>query len=97
MAWLWKLIFSKIHGADKMTGAALLKWQASMGYTQAQAAVALGVGLRTYARYAANKAPKAVELACKYLVSQKNPGEPGKAVNGWETVNCTINLGKTPI
>ena len=79
---LWKLIFSKTQGAGKMTGSDLLKWQASMGYTQSQAAAALGIGLRTYARYAATQTPKVVELACKYLLSQKNPGEPGKAVNG---------------
>lgn len=58
-----------------MTGADLLKWQASMGYTQAQAALALGIGLRTYARYAATSPPLVVSLACKYLL-QKNPAKP---------------------
>ena len=53
--------------AQPMTGAALLKWQVSMGYTQAQAAAALGIGLRTYARYTATTAPRVVELACKAL------------------------------
>jgi transcriptional regulator with XRE-family HTH domain len=52
-----------------MTGADLLKWQASLGYTQAQAAAALGVGLRTYARYTATSAPRVVELACKALAA----------------------------
>jgi hypothetical protein len=46
-----------------------------MGYTQAQAAAALGIGLRTYARYIATSPPLVVGLACKYLL-QKNPAKP---------------------
>lgn len=52
-----------------MTPADLRAWQAHMGYTQHQAAEALGVSLATYKRYLVAGAGLTVALACSALAA----------------------------
>lgn len=56
-----------------MSAAGLRAWQARMGYTQQQAAEALGVSLATYKRYLTGEVPHVVGLACAALAAGLQP------------------------
>ncbi len=46
-----------------MTSDDLRAWQKAMGYTQAEAAIELGISLATYKRYLTGEVPRAIWLA----------------------------------
>lgn len=61
-----------------MTADALRAWQARLGYTQQQAADALGVSLATYKRYLTAGTGLTISLACSALANGLAPwGEKG--------------------
>ena len=56
-----------------MTTQSLRSWQTRMGYTQQQAAEALGVSLATYKRYLIAGAGRTVALACAAVEAGLSP------------------------
>lgn len=56
-----------------MTPDDLRAWQSAMGYTQQQAAEALGVSWATYKRYLVGEVPLAIGLACAALAAGLQP------------------------
>ena len=59
--------------ATALDGDSLRAWQARMGYTQQQAAHALGVSWATYKRYLTTGAGRTVALACAALEARLTP------------------------
>lgn len=59
-----------------MTAADLRAWQQAMGYTQQQAADALGVSWATYKRYLTGEVPRTVALACAALAAKLDEWTP---------------------
>jgi len=55
-----------------MTPADLTAWRKRLGLTKGRAAQRLGIGVNTWARYEAGKAPVPVSIimACKWIVAE---------------------------